>query len=215
MKNFREKCVRNLKRFFHLLYTLTYFVSLVPLKIYDILHGTKFSGIDNSEDKGGRYTYYPSSVFSFPRLRRYIRKNMQNGRGHSVLDIGCGKGFVLYFLSGLCFDEVAGVEYDKDLSRIAGRNLRKTSGKVKVYRADAAKFPLYEKYDTFYLYNPFDGKILEKCVDQILATLRERPRKLTVIYCNPVYGDVLREKGFEEEAHFYYKTTIFVMHGEQ
>ena len=100
MNNFRENCVRDLKRLFHLLYTLTYFVSLVPLKIYDILHGTEFSGIDNSEDKEGRYTYYPSPVFSFPRLRRYIRRNMQNGRGSSVLDIGCGKGFVLLFLAG-------------------------------------------------------------------------------------------------------------------
>lgn len=140
MNNFRENCVRDLKRLFHLLYTLTYFVSLVPLKIYDILHGTEFSGIDNSEDKEGRYTYYPSPVFSFPRLRRYIRRNMQNGRGSSVLDIGCGKGFVLLFFSGLSFDKVAGIEYDEKLCRIAKRNLRKTSGKVKVYRADAQIF---------------------------------------------------------------------------
>ena len=215
MRYFREKSVRYLKRLFRLLYTLTYFVSLVPLKIYDVLHGTEFSGIDNSEDKEGRYTYYPSPVFSFPRLRRYIRRNMQNGRGHSVLDIGCGKGFVLHFLSGFSFDKVAGVEYDEKLCRIAKRNLRKTSGKVKVYKADAVEFPLYENYDTFYLYNPFDEKILEKCVDQILASLRKSPRKLTVFYCNPVYGDVLRKKGFEEAAHFYYKTTIFIRYGEQ
>ena len=215
MNNFRENCVRDLKRLFHLLYTLTYFVSLVPLKLYDILHGTEFSGIDNSEDKEGRYTYYPSPVFSFPRLRRYIRRNMQNGRGRSVLDIGCGKGFVLLFFSGLSFDKVAGIEYDEKLCRIARRNLRKTSGKIKVYRADAADFPLYENYDTFYLYNPFDEKILEKCIDLILASLKKCPRKLTVFYCNPVYGDVLKKKGFEEAAHFYYKTTIFILYGEQ
>ena len=184
MNNFRENCVRDLKRLFHLLYTLTYFVSLVPLKLYDILHGTEFSGIDNSEDKEGRYTYYPSPVFSFPRLRRYI-------------------------------DKAAGIEYDEKLCRIARRNLRKTSGKIKVYRADAADFPLYENYDSFYLYNPFDEKILEKCIDLILASLKKCPRKLTVFYCNPVYGDVLKKKGFEEESHFYYKTTIFILHGEQ
>ena len=110
---------------------------------------------------------------------------------------------------------MAGIEYDEKLCRIAKRNLRKTSGKVKVYRADAADFPLYENFDTFYLYNPFDEKILEKCIDQILASLRKCPRKLTVFYCNPVYGEVLMNKGFKEEAHFYYKTTIYTLRGEE
>ena len=122
---------RDLKKLFHLLYTLTYFASVIPLKAYDRLHGTKYSRIRETGDENGRYEYYPSSVFSFPHLRRYIRRNMQGGRGHSVLDIGCGKGLVLRFLSGMRFDRVAGVEYDGKLCNQARKNLNKVSKKAR------------------------------------------------------------------------------------
>ncbi|MBR0382959.1 MAG: class I SAM-dependent methyltransferase [Eubacterium sp.] len=204
-----------LKKIYIWLYTLTYYISAVPLKFFDIRHGTEFGGIDFKGDRGGRFAYYPSSVFTFPLLRRYIKRHMNGGKGHSVLDIGCGKGLILYFFSSLDFDLVSGIEYNGKLCRIAKRNLRKVSRPAKVYQADAVDFTMYENYDTFYLYNPFDEAIVEKCTDRIMSSLERRPRKLTVIYCNPVCGDSLKRKGFKEEGHFYYKTSIFVFHGEK
>jgi len=140
---------------------------------------------------------------------------MQCGTGHSVLDIGCGKGLVLLFFGRLCFDKVAGIEYDKNLSILARDNLEKVYGRATVYEGDAASFSMYRDYDVFYFYNPFDGTILEKCLDQILSSVEAAPRKVTVFYCNPVYGEILKNKGFREEGHFYYKTTVFVFRGEK
>ena len=196
------------------LYTSTYYVSLVPMKLYDVLHGTKFSRIVERDESDGRFSYYVSPVLTLPLLARYIRKRMQNGKGHSVLDIGCGKGFILLFLSKKNFDKVSGIEYDKKLCLQARSNLEKESCTASVIEADAVSFPMYKEYDTFYLYNPFDGTILEKCVEQILSSLQSAPRTLTVFYCNPVYGDVLKNKGFQVEGHFYYKTTVFVLRPE-
>ena len=206
---------RDLKKIIHLLYTLTYFISVVPLKAYDFLHGTEYSRIRETEDTDGRYEYYPSSFLSFPFLRRYIRRNLQGGKGHAVLDIGCGKGLALLFFAGMCFDTVAGIEYDEKLCSLARENLKNESKRIQIYRMDAVDFSMYGYYDTFYLYNPFDETILEKCIGRILLSLEERPRKLTIFYCNPVYGDLLKEKGFEEDSRFYYKTTVFVYHGEK
>ena len=204
-----------MKKFFRLLYTLTYFISLFPMRVYDLLHGTEFSRIEKTGDRDGRFEYYPSPILSFPFLKRFIRKRMNNGKGHAVLDIGCGKGFVLLFLSRFRFERVSGIEFDRKLCCRAGKNLKNNPKKVKLYHADAVDFSRYKYYDTFYLYNPFDEEILKKSMNRILETLKERPRKLTVIYCNPVYGDYLRGKGFKKEAHFYYKTTVFVLHGEK
>ena len=203
------------KKIYSRLYTLTYFPSLIPLKVYDILHGTDFAGIGRSGNKDDRFEYMPTPVFSFPSLRRYIQKNMNGGRGHSVLDIGCGKGLVLRFFGSMQFDAVAGIEYEKKLCLQARKNLKSAFCKIKVYHADASDFSMYGDYDTFYLYNPFDKKILEKCADRIVAALELRPRKLTVFYCNPVYADVLKKKGFNETARFYYKTAVFVLDGEK
>ena len=99
--------------------------------------------------------------------------------------------------------------------RLARNNLKSVPKTVSVYWGDAADYSEYENYDTFYLYNPFDRKILEKCLDLILASLKQRPRKLTVFYCNSVYGDVLKQRGFKKEGQFYYKTTVFVFDGDK
>ena len=208
------KIRHHLKRLFKFLYTLTYFIWLIPLRLYDILHGTEYGGIDKTGDKDGRFAYFPSPVISFLFLRRYVRRHIQKGRGHSVLDIGCGKGIVLLFFSRMAFDRVSGIEYDEKLCRMAEKNLKKSHRSVNVYQADAAEFSGYKNYDTFYLYNPFDETILGKCFDRILLSLPDNPRKLTVFYCNPVYGDILKRKGFQEEGHFYYKTTVYVYEGE-
>lgn len=194
-------------------YTLTYFVSLLPLWLYDLFCGTEYGGIDRNGDRDGHFAYFPSSVFSFPFLKGYIKKHLSGGRGHSVLDIGCGKGFVLLFFSRLRFDAVAGIEYDKKLCCLAKNNLWHSGADANVYYADAADYTGYVHYDTFYLYNPFDKAILKQCIGRITASLKERPRKLVVFYCNPVYGSILKEKGFREEGHFYYKTRVFVLDG--
>lgn len=204
-----------MRKLFHLLYTLTYFVSVGPLRVYDRLHGMEYSRIRETGDRDGRYEYYPSSVLSFPFLRRYIRRHLQDGKGHAVLDIGCGKGLVLHFFSGMRFDKVAGIEYDGRLCDLARKNLEQAPEKIEIYQMDAASFSLYGDYDTFYLYNPFDEAIMDKCIDQILRSLESRPRKLTLFYCNPVCGDLLKAKGFEKKGHFYYKTDVFVFHGER
>lgn len=163
------------------------------------------------DEEDGRFSYFPSSVFSFPLLAGYIRRRMQNGKGHSVMDIGCGKGVVLLFFCRRHFDRVSGIEYDKKLCLQARANLEKVSQTADVFEADAVSFSMYRDYDTFYLYNPFDAGILEECVDRILSSLQSNPRTLTVFYCNPLYGEVLRKKGFQEEGHFYYKTTVYVL----
>ncbi len=205
----------DLKKLLNLLYTLTYFVSVVPLRAYDRLHRTEFARIRETGDQDGRYEYYPTSVFSFPFLRRYIDRHLQGGKGHSILDIGCGKGLVLLFFSGMSFDRVSGIECDGKLCALARKNLGQVRSKPQIYQTDAAEFSFYGDYDTFYLYNPFDAAILDRCSDMILRSLQSDPRTLTVIYCNPVYGDLLKAKGFEKETHFYYKTDVFVFHGER
>ncbi len=201
--------MQNKKRDFKTIWTnfitFTYYTSTIPLKIYDIVHKTRFSGIEEEKDAGGRYEYYPSPMYSFPSLRRYIRKRLDGGRGHSVLDIGCGKGFILQFFSQLLFDKVSGIDYDAKLCRIAKKNLKKLKldQRVSVYHCDALNFSNYGDYDIFYLYNPFIEPLLDQCLDAILSSLKDHPRKLTIFYCNPRFGHLLPQKGFRRYySHF-------------
>ena len=199
-----------IRRIYNLLYTLTYFVSLVPLRLYDIRHGTKYAGIEKSGDIDGRYEYYPSPVLSVPFLRRYIRKYMNNGYGHRVLDIGCGKGFVLNVLSSFRFKKIAGIECNKKLYQYAKNNLKRNHRKINIYNIDALDFPKYKDYDTFYLYNPFDDKIMTKVIEEIVDSYNDNPRTITILYCNPLYERILIDRGFRKVNRFYYKTSVYI-----
>lgn len=48
----------------------------------------------------------------------------------------------------------------------------------------------------FYMYNPFTGYVIEKVLDQIMASVKSTPRPVVVIYVNPVMHPVLLERGF-------------------
>lgn len=194
------------------LYTFTYDISNFTMHFWDAVHGTDFSYIDESVGRDGRYFYYATPWASLFYLNRYIAEHLDEGRNHRIIDIGCGKGFMLYNFTRQNFDRVSGIEYDRNLTEIAGRNLKKVckKGKTVVYHGDAAAFDRYGDYDVFYLYNPFDAEILKRVVERIMETLEERPRPLYLFYCNPVYAHVLREKGWREVAHFYYKTRVYV-----
>lgn len=193
------------------LYTLTYYVFNGLMHIYDLMCGTDYSFIDKSVKSNSREPYYATPVASLVNLRRYIKSDLDKGRGHDVLDIGCGKGFMLNFFSHMSFDTVSGIEYDKRLLSKARRNLYKSGVKARVntYNGDAALFKKYQDYDVFYMYNPFDRNTLSCIIDRILDTLRYKSRPIYIIYCNPLYEDVLTDNGFVEIAHFYYKTKVF------
>lgn len=194
------------------LYTSTYYFFNFLLHFYDFFKGTDFSFIDNSVKGNGREPYYGTPVASFLRLKRHIERNLDNGRGHSILDIGCGKGFMLYFFSHFSFGKVSGIEYDKRLSLLARKNLKRLKARntTDVYKGDARLFRNYNDYDVFYLYNPFDRDTLSDVIKRIMTTLDDDPRPLYLFYCNPRYEEVLLEHGFRESDSFYYKTKVFV-----
>ncbi len=199
-----------IKRIYNFLYTLTYFVSLVPLRLYDMWYGTHYAHIEKSGDIDGRFEYYPSPVLMVPFLRRYICRSLNGGIGHSVLDIGCGKGFVLNVFSFFRFTKISGIEFNKKLCQYAKNNLRRNHRKISVYNIDALNFPNYKDYDTFYLYNPFNDKIMSEVIDRIVDSYNDNPRIITILYCNPVYERILIDRGFSKVNHFYYKTSVYV-----
>lgn len=198
---------------FQKLYTLTYYFFNTSMHIWDLCHGTDFSFIDKSVESGTRCPYYATPWASLFPLKRYLVKHMSGGSGHSVIDIGCGKGFMLYFFTRRKFDKVAGIEYSSKLQQTAVKNLDrviKDSKKMpRIYNEDAASFQKYDQYDTFYLYNPFDKGTLEQVIRRILEPGENPNRTLYLFYCNPLFGDVLLENGFTETASFYYKTKVY------
>lgn len=177
--------------------------------------GEKKYGIDTTgadelrslEDKGIDIShatiYMPASYdllenfFSRINLKEY----------HHFVDIGCGKGRAICVAASFGAKKITGVELSKDLCVSAKENLQETKEKYPdfiydVYNNDAFYFHIEKDVDCIFMFNPFDETIMSGVLENIEASLQKNPRKITVIYINPLQKHLFLESGFKEKYHY-------------
>lgn len=109
------------------------------------------------------------------------------GEKPPVVDLGCGKGYVLYCLNRMGFTRADGVEYNARLAATARRNMEQLgiADDVTVYNCDVVEFDRYDDYQIFFMFHPFGTKTMGRVVHLIEESLARKPRRLTVIYFYP------------------------------
>jgi hypothetical protein len=142
-------------------------------------------GIRSANVKWGVH-YAPSREDIF---RKAIRSLPIRFEDYVFIDLGAGKGEVLLLAAGCAFRKVIGVEYSETLTALASANVRTAAGlmchSVECICADAIKFDLSPDPAVLYLYNPFQGRVMDKVVEKIEESLRAWPRDLWIVYVNP------------------------------
>lgn len=127
---------------------------------WDKLLHIKTMGRDDSQSDQYRYPYEPTPYSVLQRLANtgLIRKN------NMLLDYGCGKGRVDFFLSYQTRCRCLGVEYDERIYKKVMENKKEAVSKERVSfsLANAEEFQLPEQIDRIYFFNPFSVEILRK-----------------------------------------------------
>jgi len=123
-------------------------------------------------------------------------------RNH-FLDMGCGKGRALCVAAHHGFNKVTGIDISKDLCEIATGNLCLTNQnfpdlQFKVINNDAFYFEIPDDVDCIFFFNPFDEIIMSAVVNNIFESLQNNPRKLNIIYVNPLYKEQFFKAGYNE-----------------
>ena len=103
-----------------------------------------------------------------------------------LLDYGCGKGRVSFFLHHKLGCETIGLEYDKSIFRQALENLDQygNTDKIKFLCENAAEYEV-KNADCFYFFNPFSVKILHSVIGRILESYYENPRPMRFFFYYP------------------------------
>lgn len=124
--------------------------------------------------------------------------NLQINPDDAFLDIGSGKGFILYSAYKAGFGRVHGIDLSADLCRIAYKNMKtlKISGKATVECIDAAGFKNLDGYSFIFMNNPFSDFVMKKVIHNIELSLMRKPRIVTIIYLNPLCHHVLENSVF-------------------
>ena len=106
---------------------------------------------------------------------------------YSVLDDGCGKGRVDFFLSYQTRCKSIGIEYDERIYEKAAENKKDavSSGRVEIELANAEEFAVPETADCMYFFNPFSVEILRKVMARILESYYAEPRRIQLFFYYP------------------------------
>lgn len=130
-----------------------------------------------------RYPYEPTPYEVLERLG----DSGLLGESDVLLDYGCGKGRVGFFLAYRTKTKSIGIEYDPRIYREAVENQRTASvgAKTAFVLARAEEYAVPEDVNRCYFFNPFSVEILRKVMARILASYYEAPRELFLFFYYP------------------------------
>jgi SAM-dependent methyltransferase len=135
----------------------------------------------------------------------------------AIVDFGSGKGGALIALADFPFSKITGVEISKELTEIAQKNLQKLKiSNVEIVCCDATDFTNIDEYNYIYFYNPFPCRIMNVVIRSLIDSLGRRPRKVTIIYLNPVcHNVILKENIFiliDKYKHHHHTFFVYMNH---
>ena len=132
---------------------------------WDELLKIKTSGRDSTRSDRYRFPYEPTP---YPVIER-LAGSGYIGKKNVLLDYGCGKGRVSFFLSYQTGCRCIGVEYDERIYGAACENKENAArgDKIQFINAKAEEFEVPEETDRVYFFNPFSVEILQKVMGRI------------------------------------------------
>ena len=104
-----------------------------------------------------------------------------------VLDYGCGKGRVGFFLGYRARAKTIGIEYDEHICQGALENRKTTISRIKpdFVLTRAEEYDVPEDISRCYFFNPFSVEILQKVMARIIGSWYERPRDIFLFFYYP------------------------------
>jgi len=109
------------------------------------------------------------------------------GKGDVVLDYGCGKGRVGFFLFYRTKARTIGIEYDDRIYQGALENQKTTISRIKpdfvLTRAEEYEVP--PEVNRCYFFNPFSVEILHRVMARIIESWYENPREIFLFFYYP------------------------------
>lgn len=150
---------------------------------YDKLLHIRTNGRDDSKSNFINFPYEATPYVVLERLAYsgYINKK------EKIIDFGCGKGRVDFYLAYITKASMIGVEYDERLYNSALNNKESSicSNRTLFYLCEASLFDIENDIVGAYFFNPFSAKVLEQVISNIKISINNNPRKFKLFFYFP------------------------------
>jgi SAM-dependent methyltransferase len=177
----------------------------------DTIRWVELDGLEimsGNKARGGRYQ--PTRIRHFKKLM----SNLSFPTGSVFVDFGSGKGRVLLMATQYDFKRVVGVEFSHDFCEESRKNLLSFKKKNKCYvdvniiELDVVDYEIKDDENVFFLFSPFDEVVTAEVIKNIKISIKNNPRKIWLIYNNPVHHSIV-EENFMKLTDYVYAGTKF------
>lgn len=155
------------------------------------------------DDSGADQYHHPYEPTPYSVLERLAASGLI-GPGDLLLDYGCGKGRVGFFLSYRTKAGTIGIEYDARIYESALKNKKSALSKAKTdfVLARAEEYEVPPDVNRCYFFNPFTVEILKKVMARILESYYDHPRDIFLFFYYPA-DEYIAYLMTVEELEFY------------
>lgn len=167
-----------------------------PEKVWDQRLKIKTTGRDDVRADEYRYPYEPTPYVVLQRLA----DSGLLGQQDCLVDYGCGKGRVEFFLADRTRTRTIGIEYDERIFYDAQENQKSARyrGRAEFVLARAESYEVPPEVNRCYFFNPFSVEILHKVMARILESYYAAPRQIFLFFYYPSDAYVAYLMGVEE-----------------
>lgn len=140
------------------------------------------------------YSYLPARVANMRDALRCLP--IADLSDYSFIDIGSGKGRMLFVAAEFPFARIVGVEFDKRLHAEALRNAaacrfwRRRCTLIEPLLANAAEYEFPPVPLVVYLFNPFGPEIMDRMLDNLERSFNRHPRHIVLLMLWPEHAEI-------------------------
>ena len=148
--------------------------------------------------------YQAANYYLLEKAFDFLQKEKVEG---NLIDFGSGKGRIMAVAAFYGYKNIKGIEFAAALSAEAKKNIEGIQSKYpetnfSIITENAVNYEIDREDSIFFFFNPFDEKVLLDVVKNILKSLKKHPRKIFVVYINPMHQEIFESAGFNEDYYF-------------
>ena len=155
------------------------------------------------------FTYHRYEPTPYEALDTLFQQYESPTSKDHVIDFGCGKGRLNFYLADRFGARVTGIEMSEELIRVAQTNLADYRGRHKhrmeFVQAKAERYEIPHTATRFYFFNPFTIDIFRSVLSNILYSLENVYRSIEIVLYYPAADYVYF---MEEHAMFTLKLEV-------
>jgi SAM-dependent methyltransferase len=156
---------------------------------YDALLNIKTGEVQKVFSKSVHYHRYEPTPYS--ALEALFTQYEVKSSDH-IVDFGCGKGRLNFFLYYLFHSTVVGIEINENFYQDALENQKRflkkyknSEDKIQFLHCKAEKYKIQPEDNRFYFFNPFSIQIFMKIINLILLSVEQSEREIDLILYYP------------------------------